>query len=131
MVKKVAIFQNSISGGGRIDVMEAMIEALNDQGIVPDFITFRILLKNLWKDKKIKFKTKILKTIRLPHDLDIINMNLKIRNMEDKYEFYLHLKFFSESGIVRMFGCLSQMTLDLTQLAFEQKRNREKALFLS
>lgn len=40
-MKKVAIYQNTISRGGRIRVIAYMTECLNSMGIVPDWISFR------------------------------------------------------------------------------------------
>ena len=40
-MKKVAIYQNTISRGGRIRVIAYMTECLNELGIVPDWISFR------------------------------------------------------------------------------------------
>lgn len=60
-MKKVAIYQNTISPGGRIRVIAPITKCLNNLGIVPDWISFRN-----------SFKKEDLKTIHsVPLDVNI------------------------------------------------------------
>lgn len=86
MNKRVAIFQNTITGGGRIRVIEEIIRILNGMDAVPDVITFRVnpsFQPNPDLDfriRKVRFKPKGFNELKMPL------LNLHMRLFEDKYD---------------------------------------------
>ena len=95
-MKKFAIVQNKISFGGRLDVIIAIAKYFNNKGMKPDILSFEardINKKNIKKhyDMDIDFNLKKIKrTIKLPHELDILAFNLKLRDFKNKYDFFIN-----------------------------------------
>lgn len=90
MNRKVAIFQNTITGGGRIKVLVEIIKVLNDLNIVPDIFTFRVnpsfpKFPNLnFGIRKITFFSKGLGEIKMPL------LNLNMRRFENEYDLFIN-----------------------------------------
>jgi glycosyltransferase involved in cell wall biosynthesis len=96
MSEKVAIFQNSIIGGGRISVILSFVEILNEMGITPDILTFGLSkpeyeLKEKYYNKNVDFKVRIIpRFVKLPGELDIIMMNVMMRKYARNYDILIN-----------------------------------------
>ena len=73
MSKKVAIFQNTLTGGGRSQVLNAIIKILNEKAIEPDIYTFRVN-KSFIPEENLKFQVILLKS--------------RLRGMNDTKNYY-------------------------------------------
>lgn len=82
MKKKVAIFQNTITGGGRIRVLNEIIRALNEFEIIPDIYAFRV---NATLDGNAKIK-KLASVIYGLYELKILSLNLRMKFIASKYD---------------------------------------------
>ncbi len=83
---KVAIFQNTITGGGRMVVVNEMIRVLNSRGVVPDVYTLRVN-RNYVKPSDLQFEIhKMLNFVYGFYELKIVFlnfiMNLVCRNYD-------------------------------------------------
>ena len=111
---KVAIYQNTISFGGRIRVIATMTECFNKMGIIPDWFAYRssfdskqlneihsvpiqanIKIINVWNKGMGEYKyiklNKIMSKISTDYDL-VLNSNnvLSGINNLDKFLHYIH-----------------------------------------
>jgi len=84
MLNKVAIVQNKIIWGGRLDLLVHLIKYLNQKQIVPDIITFKVP-QSFNKNKifsmynlDVNYKLKIISSIlsKTPHEYNIFVFNL-------------------------------------------------------
>jgi len=95
-MKNFAIVQNKISFGGRLDVIIAITKFFNQKGMKPDILSFEandINKKNIKKHYNIEIDfnlKKIKRTMKLPHELDILAFNLKLRHFKNKYDFFIN-----------------------------------------
>lgn len=90
MKKRVAIFQNTLTGGGRIRVINEMIGILNELEIVPDVFVLRVN-KSFKKNKRISFRIRKLPTfIYGLYELKIPYLNLMMRFFENDYDLYIN-----------------------------------------
>ncbi len=89
MKKKVAIFQNTITGGGRIRVINEIIKALNEFGVIPDIYTFKI---NAQLDGHAK-TNKLTSVIYGLYELKILSLNLRMRLVASKYDLWINSNY--------------------------------------
>lgn len=88
--KKVAIFQNTITGGGRIRVVEEIIRILNKMGIIPDLYTFRVN-PSYRPDPSLNFQIrKVYLRIRGLSELKMPLLNLNMHIFANKYELFIN-----------------------------------------
>lgn len=88
--KKVAVFQNTITGGGRIRVVNEMITVLNEQGIAPDIYTFRVN-PSFKKDEHLRFTIKKLpQFLRGFYELKIVLLNYLMRSRSAGYDLLIN-----------------------------------------
>lgn len=90
METSVAIFQNAIHFGGRLRVLISFTEVLNDMGIRPDWVAFKIDLnrdgiKRKYR-KDIIFSRFEIPFVKLPYELEILALNHFMVTMKDKYD---------------------------------------------
>ena len=87
---RVAIFQNTITGGGRIQVVNEIISILNEFEIVPDFYTLRVNT-SFKKKENIHFNiVKIPQYIRGFYELKIVHLNWLMRSRSKKYDLLIN-----------------------------------------
>lgn len=114
-MKRVALYQNTIGGGGRIVVLAAMTKVLNDYGIIPDWIAFRHNYSDMYANtvigqhieyKKIKMKkwsrflgeykyikmNRLMNTLGRSYDL-VINSNNTIAELVNDKNFVHYIHF--------------------------------------
>lgn len=91
---KVAVCQESIIPGGRFRVVLGMIEILNEFGIDPDILTFRL---NLKQDQIAKiygrlprFKFRTLPHFLLPNDFSIVVFNVMLKYFASDYDLIIN-----------------------------------------
>ena len=86
MSKRVAIFQNTITGGGRIQVLNAVIRILNANKIEPDIYTLKIN-KSFIPEKDLMFRVIPLRSmIKGMSDLKIASLNAKMVRYQYEYD---------------------------------------------
>jgi glycosyltransferase involved in cell wall biosynthesis len=94
-MKKVAIYQNNITYGGRIRVITSMSECLNKIGVVPDWISYQCSFKtdDLSKIHSIPIKAK-LKIINAWNrglgEIKYIKLNKIISKMSKEYDLVIN-----------------------------------------
>lgn len=90
MNQRVAIFQNTLTGGGRITVVNDMIRILNELKIVPDVYTFRVN-KSLKIEEGLKFRIKrLLAPIYGLYELKVLALNMLMHFYAKKYELIIN-----------------------------------------
>ena len=95
MKKKVAIYQNTIGGGGRIKVIAAITRLLNEQGIIPDWLAFRhtideSFLENVL-DKPIQARMVIVPAFSYGlSEFKYIKINQIIDDLKDNYDLVIN-----------------------------------------
>lgn len=90
MKKRVAIFQNTLTGGGRIRVVNEIIKILNEFGIIPDVYTFRVNL-NLKKRKDIEYNiVRIPEIIRGFYELKVFSLNWFMKFYKKNYDLLIN-----------------------------------------
>ena len=93
---KVAIIQNRLQRGGRLQVMIYMIKVLNDEGITPDILTLssRISdddIKSSYFSGKLKFNIKeVSKDFKMPFEWNILYFNYVINKYLYKYDLIIN-----------------------------------------
>jgi glycosyltransferase involved in cell wall biosynthesis len=94
-MKKVAIYQNNITYGGRIRVITSMSECLNKIGVVPDWISYQCSFKtdDLSKIHSIPIKAKLKKInawSRGLGEIKYIKLNKIISKMSKEYDLVIN-----------------------------------------
>ena len=94
-MKKVAIYQNNITYGGRIRVITSMSECLNKIGVVPDWISYQCSFKtdDLSKIHSIPIKAKLKKInawSRGLGEIKYIKLNKIISKMSKEYDLIIN-----------------------------------------
>ena len=90
---KVGIFINTLTGGGRRIVTDRMIYNLNQFGIEPDLITFRI--NESYKQTDLRFHPIVLPT-KLPgrpkwmYEYKVIALNKRVQVLADQYDLLIN-----------------------------------------
>lgn len=93
---KVAIIQNRLQRGGRLQVMIYMIKVLNDEGITPDILTLssRISddnIKSSYFSGKLRFNIKeVSKDFKMPFEWNILYFNYVINKYLYKYDLIIN-----------------------------------------
>jgi len=93
--KKVAIVQNKINLGGRLDVIVHIVKYLNDLDIIPHILTFSmnaITKEDIYKYYNLKIDydlIEIKERIKLPHELNILYFNFILKRFEKRYDFFI------------------------------------------
>jgi len=93
---KVAIIQNRLQRGGRLQVMIYMIKVLNAEGIIPEILTLssRISvydIKRSYYSRNLKFKIiEISKDFKMPFEWNILYFNYVINKYLDKYDLIIN-----------------------------------------
>ncbi|MBC8184897.1 glycosyltransferase [candidate division KSB1 bacterium] len=93
--KTVAIYQNTIGGGGRIKVIAAMTYVFNQMGIVPDWISFRNTIHRLKLDqiinKSIAASPRILRQkYRGLSEVKYLMMNKAVAKLSNEYDLVIN-----------------------------------------
>ena len=93
----VAIIQNRVQQGGRLQVIIEIVRVLNELGIQPDILTFKSrlsrsdIISNY--NAKIDFKLKeIFFDVRIPFELHILFFNLICNNYLKEYDLIINNK---------------------------------------
>ncbi len=94
-MKKVAIYQNNITYGGRICVISTMTECLNKMGIIPDWFSYQCSFKmdDLSKIHSIPIKAKLKKInvwSRGLGEIKYIKLNKIISKMSKEYDLIIN-----------------------------------------
>ena len=99
MINKIAIVQNKIIWGGRLDLIAHVIKYLNERDIVPEIITFQVP-DNFSKDEvfnyygiKPEFKLKLIypTASKLPFEYNIFIFNLLINRYKNHYDLFFNI----------------------------------------
>ncbi len=89
-MKKVAIYQNTLTGGGRIKVVNEIIRLLNDRGIIPDVVTLRTT-PSLISGGNSRFRIiKLPELIRGFYEIKVISLNLWMRHYARRYDLLIN-----------------------------------------
>jgi len=93
--KTVAIYQNTIGGGGRIKVIAAMTYVFNQMGIVPDWISFRNTIHRLKLDqiinRPIAVSPRILRQkYRGLSEVKYLMMNKAVAKLSNEYDLIIN-----------------------------------------
>lgn len=97
-MRKVAIVQNKIIWGGRLDLLAHLIRVLNDNSIIPDIVAFSApddfspeTVHSMY-GVRTDFKLRILKSqwSNLPRELNIFSFNILLRRIRGDYELLLN-----------------------------------------
>jgi glycosyltransferase involved in cell wall biosynthesis len=108
MTYRVAICQESIIPGGRLRVILGIVEILNEMGITPDILTYRLNIKkeqieDLY-EKRLSFRFRQLPYVLLPNDFSIIVFNADLKYTASNYDLLINtsnsLLFLPENGNV-------------------------------
>lgn len=90
MNQRVAIFQNTLTAGGRIKVVIEMIRILNELKIVPDVYTFRVN-NSLKIEKGLKFRIKrLFSPIYGLYELKVLALNLMMNFFAKNYDLLIN-----------------------------------------
>lgn len=90
-MKRVGIFQNTFTGGGRIRVVSAMTRVFNDLGVVPEWIAFRSTLseEELTKGSPgpVRARLKLLRHFtRGLSEFKYVRLNQRVEAMSEDYD---------------------------------------------
>ncbi|MFC1739378.1 glycosyltransferase [Planctomycetota bacterium] len=92
---RVGIVQNSIIYGGRLAVIIKITELLNEKGIVPDFITFKMRVTSAGIKERygaeVSFRIRKIETIlsRFPHEANILTFGLALKRICRDYDYFI------------------------------------------
>ena len=93
---KVAIIQNRLQRGGRLQVMIYMIKVINAEGIIPEILTLssRISendIKSNYYSRNLQFKiNEISKDFKMPFEWNILYFNHVVNRYLDKYDLIIN-----------------------------------------